>query len=312
VSVEASAWAFRQSGLKSGGKLLLVAIANRADKSGVAFPGRKSLAEDCCCEPETVTQNFKALERAGLIARFDRRRENGSRTSNWIVLAPSAADREPMVDADVDELPSEVAKAAQSSGEETQPEKSTGEETSGEDRRPGQVRKTGGPPELSGEPGSGSPAKAGDPDPVGSANADPTGQGVGTEETTATNAPKVKRSAAETNKLVRELFDFWRTECEHPRAQLSDERRAKLKARLKDSTPKEIGKAIRGAARAAYVNEESGKRFDELTLICRNRSKLEDFIERYELSQQKGGADAARKRQTIADDTRARIEESKR
>jgi len=108
--------------------------------------------------------------------------------------------------------------------------------------------------------------------------------------------------------LVKELFEFWQAECDHPRAQLSDGRRAKLKARLKDSTPREIGQAIRGAARAAYINDD-GKRYDELTLICRNREKLEDFVERYELSE-RGGAAAARKARSVVDRTADRLAEA--
>lgn len=76
------------------------------------------------------------------------------------------------------------------------------------------------------------------------------------------------------------LFDSWREACRHPDAKLTDDRRRKIEARLAEGyTAEQIGTAIQGAARAAFVND-SGKRFDDIELICRNGSKLESFIER--------------------------------
>lgn len=140
MSHEATSWAFAQQGLASGTKFLLVAIANHADKFGVCFPGRKYLADDCCTAPKTVTDNMGKLEAAGLIARCERRRKNGSRTSDWIVLAPHAgATRFPMLDAPMEEFPSQVAALARSSNE------SSGYESCGDESGPGQVTFSGGP-----------------------------------------------------------------------------------------------------------------------------------------------------------------------
>jgi hypothetical protein len=81
---------------------------------------------------------------------------------------------------------------------------------------------------------------------------------------------------------IRALFDYWRERCRHPGAKLDngDTRWQKVGARLREGyTPEQIRKAIDGAAVGAYVND-AGKRFDDLELICRNKVKLEDFIER--------------------------------
>lgn len=79
---------------------------------------------------------------------------------------------------------------------------------------------------------------------------------------------------------VKKLFDYWRDQCGHPNAKLTADRRTKIKARLRDGySEADIRTAINGAAQAAYV-DENGKRFDDLELICRNGSKLEDFINR--------------------------------
>lgn len=80
--------------------------------------------------------------------------------------------------------------------------------------------------------------------------------------------------------VARQLFEYWQEKCRYPRAKFGPERRAKVLARLREGyTPEQIRQAIDGAARAAFVNDQ-GKRFDDLELICRNGSKLEDFMDR--------------------------------
>lgn len=82
--------------------------------------------------------------------------------------------------------------------------------------------------------------------------------------------------------LVAEIFEYWKVELEHPKAQLTPERKKKIEERLKDSTVQEIKTAIRGCkASAFHMGREPGKPkvFDDIQLICRNRSKLESFID---------------------------------
>jgi hypothetical protein len=93
-----------------------------------------------------------------------------------------------------------------------------------------------------------------------------------------------KESSTENGKLdahaVADLFAYWQQQCNHAKAKLSPERRRAIGARLREGgTPEEIRTAIEGAARAAHVNDQ-GQRFDDIELICRNRSKLESFIAR--------------------------------
>lgn len=78
----------------------------------------------------------------------------------------------------------------------------------------------------------------------------------------------------------KELFGYWQEQCGHPTAKPTRDRLAKVRSRLNEGyTPAQIRQAIDGAARAAFVND-AGRRFDDLELICRNGSKLEDFIGR--------------------------------
>lgn len=77
------------------------------------------------------------------------------------------------------------------------------------------------------------------------------------------------------------VFEFWKTEMGHPKAQLTPDRKKKIDERLKDSTVEEIKLAIRGCkASDFHMGREPGKPkvFDDIELICRKRSKLESFI----------------------------------
>lgn len=81
-------------------------------------------------------------------------------------------------------------------------------------------------------------------------------------------------------RLENALFAYWQQQCGHGHAKFTRDRRAKIRGRLKEGyTPEQIRQGIDGAARAAFTND-AGKTFDDLELICRNGSKLEDFIAR--------------------------------
>jgi hypothetical protein len=90
----------------------------------------------------------------------------------------------------------------------------------------------------------------------------------------------VESSGLDESLLVRELFAYWQEKCHHPNAKLGNDRRGPIRARLREGySAAFIRKAIDGASIGAFVSD-SGKRFDDLTLICRNGSKLEDFAGR--------------------------------
>lgn len=81
--------------------------------------------------------------------------------------------------------------------------------------------------------------------------------------------------------LVARVFEFWKSEMKHPKAQLTSDRKRKIEERLEDSTVEEIETAIRGCkASDFHMGREPGhpEVFDDIELICRKRSKLETFI----------------------------------
>lgn len=95
------------------------------------------------------------------------------------------------------------------------------------------------------------------------------------------DAPPPEPKADEARRAaIPRLFAYWRERCQHPTAKMTPDRARCIGARLREGySEAEIRKAIDGAAVAAYVNDE-GHKYDDLTLICRNGSKLESFINR--------------------------------
>lgn len=82
---------------------------------------------------------------------------------------------------------------------------------------------------------------------------------------------------------VRQVFDHWkRVMQKNGNVRLTDERRKKIQARLKDGyAVADIKKAIDGCSRSdfhmARGEYRGGNRYDDLTLILRNGSRLEGF-----------------------------------
>lgn len=78
--------------------------------------------------------------------------------------------------------------------------------------------------------------------------------------------------------IVQALFAYWKRTSGHETARLTPERVRVLRARLRQGyKPQDIQLAIDGCV-ASDFHAEGG--YDDLTLICRNGSKLEQFIEK--------------------------------
>lgn len=92
-------------------------------------------------------------------------------------------------------------------------------------------------------------------------------------------APTIVASEARAA-VVRRLFDLWRSELGHPRAQLDAKRTRAVEGRLRDGyTEQELTEAIRGCAASDWhrgKNDRNGV-FDDLELICRNASSVDRF-----------------------------------
>ncbi len=87
MSVEAITWAL---GIKTGSptrKVVLLCLANYADREGVCWPSYESLAEQCEISKNTIIRCIAALVDGGLLTREVRHTKNGKQTSNSYTLA---------------------------------------------------------------------------------------------------------------------------------------------------------------------------------------------------------------------------------
>ena len=83
----ATSWAFKQKGISSTAKLVLIFLADYHNhKTELCFPSRTLLAEDCCCDERTITRSIQELRASGLIAYEERAAANGRKTSNTYQL----------------------------------------------------------------------------------------------------------------------------------------------------------------------------------------------------------------------------------
>jgi hypothetical protein len=80
---------------------------------------------------------------------------------------------------------------------------------------------------------------------------------------------------------VKEVWEYWKTELKHPQSRLTNDRRQKIRARLRDGfTVGELQKAIDGCRSSSHHMGEnnSGKVYDSVDLIFRNAGKVDEFI----------------------------------
>jgi DNA-binding transcriptional ArsR family regulator len=89
VSVWAKSWAYEQTTGSPGRKSVLAALAEFADAEGKCRPGQKTIAAMTEFEDRTVRRHLAKLEEDGFIERTERRRADGTRTSDETrLLAP--------------------------------------------------------------------------------------------------------------------------------------------------------------------------------------------------------------------------------
>lgn len=72
---------FKQ-GLKPREFIVYCCLVKHSDKNGICFPSRRLIAEECCIDKKTVDAAIISLEKAGLVKKKKRRRQDGSNTSN--------------------------------------------------------------------------------------------------------------------------------------------------------------------------------------------------------------------------------------
>lgn len=81
---------------------------------------------------------------------------------------------------------------------------------------------------------------------------------------------------------VSAVFDHWKRVLNHPRSKLDPKRANAVRARLREGhSVEDLQKAIDGCARTPWNmgQNDQGKRFDDLGLICRDAAHVERFME---------------------------------
>jgi hypothetical protein len=92
-------------------------------------------------------------------------------------------------------------------------------------------------------------------------------------------------SSDSTSDAIEEVFKYWQAELGHPKAILSRDRRSSIKARLKEGyTVERIRAAILGCKGSAFNmgDNDRGKVFDDIELICRKGSHVDRFADMHE------------------------------
>lgn len=88
MSHEASTYAWSLD-LSPGAKLVLLAVADHADKTGFCWPGAEGLADKCKVSERTVWRQIGELEKSGILCRTRRSSQSGRRSNSYqIHLTP--------------------------------------------------------------------------------------------------------------------------------------------------------------------------------------------------------------------------------
>ena len=87
MSVQAITWALDYAASGVAEKVILLVLANYANEYGISWPSQKTLADQTALGERTVRRVLADMEGRGVIRRIVRRRGNGSRQSDMILLS---------------------------------------------------------------------------------------------------------------------------------------------------------------------------------------------------------------------------------
>lgn len=86
MSVQAITWALGVRVKSATHKAVLLVVANYADEDGRCWPSHATIAKQSECSVSTVQRALRDLEKAGLLRRDERRRRDGTFTSDILQL----------------------------------------------------------------------------------------------------------------------------------------------------------------------------------------------------------------------------------
>lgn len=88
--------------------------------------------------------------------------------------------------------------------------------------------------------------------------------------------------------IIEDIYKFWQKELNHPKAILTDDRKKKIKARLKEGFSEDrIKDAIQGIKNSKHHmgQNDNNMIYDDIELICRNGSNVDKFAEMNNIKQ---------------------------
>lgn len=103
---------------------------------------------------------------------------------------------------------------------------------------------------------------------------------------------------------IREVFAYWQTELNHPRAKLDDKRRKKIRDRLKDGySARDLMDAVDGIQKSPHHMGENDRAtvYDDIELICRDGPHVDKFIKLSQQGDRTAMGSAARKTAAAAE-----------
>jgi|GEM_PF-6276215 len=90
--------------------------------------------------------------------------------------------------------------------------------------------------------------------------------------------------STEINQHVKEVFEYWQTMFDKSKTKLTEDRRTKIRGRLKTHSVEELKSAIDGCAGSRHHMgyNDSKKIYNSIDLIFRNAGKVDEFIDIHE------------------------------
>jgi uncharacterized phage protein (TIGR02220 family) len=97
---------------------------------------------------------------------------------------------------------------------------------------------------------------------------------------------------------TRKVFDYWIKRLgKTDQTRFSEKRRKKIHTRLKEGfTVEQLCRAIDAMASDEFYNPRSGKKYNDIELVCRSSDKVEKFLEQYSERESRGTGSSLRDR----------------
>lgn len=251
---------WNMKGERAERRLVLLALADYADKDGLCYPSLMQISERCLISKEAASRIISRFIALGYISRISGGSGRGHNSEYQIHKDALKVDPATTI--------KEVLKVDAEStieDEKVDPEKVFSE--------PQRLIQNG----IKVDPGPGPIRKNHHEPPIKNKYKD------------MSEGKRIK------HENVSDIFIYWQSKLGHPTATLTNLRKRRILQCLKTHSLEQIKLAIDGCAGSPWHRGENdrGETYDDIELICRNDTKLEGFIARAEKAKLNGGANGS-------------------